>query len=87
MGGIGFLIPGLLAFVAIASLVAVDELFQIIQPEWFAFEGVVDVGAVVVILDVLGGGIFTGGAVVEEEHVGLHSLGVEDTGGQSEDGV
>ncbi len=46
-----------------------------------------DVGAVVAIANFFGAGVFGGFAVVEEENVCLYALGVEDAGGEAEDGV
>ena len=72
---------------ALAGAVAIDELAQVLKPEGAALQGMVDVGAVVVIPDLFGCSALVGGAVVEEEDVGLHSLSIEDARRQSQDGV
>lgn len=46
-----------------------------------------NVGAVIVHPNLFCPGVFAGGAVVEEENVGFDALGVEDAGGQTQDGV
>ena len=45
------------------------------------------VGAEVVDPEVFGPGLFAGFLALEEEDVGLHSLGVEDAGGEAQEGV
>ena len=47
----------------------------------------VDVGAVVIDPDLFGPGIFAGGLAVEEKDIGFDAIGVEDAGGEAEDGV
>ena len=46
-----------------------------------------DVGSVVVEPDVFGPGFFSGRFVVEEKDVGFNTVGVEDAGGEAENGV
>jgi hypothetical protein len=45
------------------------------------------VSAQVVNSELLGPGFLCGGFAIEEEDVGLDALGVEDTGGQTQQGV
>ena len=47
----------------------------------------VDVGAVVVDPDFFGQWVFAGGLAVEEEDIGFDAIGIEDTGGKTQDGV
>ena len=51
---------------------------------WIGFEREVHVGAQVVDPDFLGPGFFAPGFLVEEEHIGLDALGIEDAGRQAQ---
>lgn len=82
-----FGMPGFLPLLAVRRVVAVNELAEIFEAERLAFQGVVDVGPVVVVPDLLGRGTFARRPVVKKEDVRFHSLGVENAGGQTEDGV
>lgn len=86
-GGIFLGVPRFLPLVAVLRIVARDELGEIVEAERLPFQRVVDVGAVVVIPNLGRGGSFARGAVVEEEHVGLHAVGVEDARRQAQDGM
>lgn len=79
--------PGFLAEVSVQRMVAVDEIAQVVVAHRFLFERVVDVGAVVVVPDLGGLRVRAGGAVVEEDHIRLDALGVEDAGWQPQNGV
>ena len=71
----------------VERVVVGNELLQIVEAQRFLFEGVVDVGAIVVKPDLFSPRFLTGGVVVEEQHIGLDAVGVEDAGGQAQDGV
>ena len=68
---------------AVSRVVAADEVRQILETHGLLLQRVVDVGAVVVVPDLLSPGIRTGLTVIEEDYVGLDSLCVEDAGGLS----
>jgi len=85
--GEGLEAVGLLAVGAVLGVVAGDEIVEVAALEGAFLEGEVQVGAQVVDPELLGPGLFLGGLAVEEEDVGLDSLGVEDAGGQAQEGV
>ena len=76
--GIFFGVPRFFARVTIGRIVAGDEFREILHAHGPTFEGVMDVGAVIVIPDFFGPRRFRGGLVVEEEHVRLDTVGVKD---------
>ena len=80
-------VPRFLALVTIDRVVAIDEIAQIFQTQRLALERVVDIRPVVVIPNFLGRRFLASGTVVEEEHICLHPLGIEDARGQAKDGV
>lgn len=45
------------------------------------------VGSQIVEPDLPGPGFLTGGLTIKEDHIRLYALGIEDAGGESEDGV
>jgi len=63
------------------------EVFEVFGGEGVGFEGEVLVGSQVVDPEVFGPGLFAGGFALEEEDVGFDALGVEDAGGEAEEGV
>jgi hypothetical protein len=66
---------------------ASDEVVEVGPCEGVGFEGEVEVGAEVVDPEGPGSGGGAGGFAVEEEDVGLDAVGVEDAGGETEQGV
>jgi hypothetical protein len=82
-----FGVPGLFTGVAVGWLIARDEVGQVLEAHGVALEGVMDVGAVVVVPNLFGPGFFGGGLIIEEEDVGFNALGVEKPGGQAQDGM
>ena len=86
LGSIPF-VPGGLATLAIARVVALDEFRQVLVAHRLLFERVVDVGPVVVVPDLLRPRVRAGFPVVEENHVGLDALGIEHAGRQAQDRV
>ena len=68
----------------VARVVALDEVRQVLVAHRLLLERVVDVGAVVVVPDLLRPRVRAGFAVVEENHVGLDALGIEHAGGQAQ---
>ena len=68
-------------------MVARHEFVEVASLERLRLEGVVDVGAVVEDPELLGPGLLTGGLGVEEQDVCLDALGVEDAGGEPQQGV
>ena len=70
-----------------SSLVHGFEVFEVFIGQRIRLEREVLVGAQVVDPEVLSPGLFVGGFALKEEHVGLHALGVEDAGGQAQQGV
>ena len=83
LGRIPF-VPGGLAPVAVARVVALDEVRQVLVAHRLLLERVVDVGAVVVVPDHLRSRVRAGFAVVEENHVSLDALGMEHAGRQAQ---
>lgn len=73
-GAVG-LLPGTL-LLAVAEVIEVRALQRVLH------QRVVDARAIVVEPD-----LFRRLALLEEKHVGLHAIGIEDAGGQAEDGV
>ena len=67
--------------------VALFEVVEVFVGERVGLEGEVLVGAEVVDPEVFGPGLFAGFLALEEEDVGFDSLGVEDAGGQAQEGV
>ena len=65
---------------AILGMVAPDEVLQIGVAHRFGLEREVLVGAQVIDPQIFGPGFFASGSVVEEQYVGFHPLGVENTG-------
>ena len=63
------------------------EVVEVFVGERVGLEGEVLVGAEVVDPEILGPGLFAGFLALEEEDVGLHALGVEDAGGEAQEGV
>ncbi len=72
---------------AVGGVVAGHELSQVVAAERVGLEGEILVGAQVVDPQVFGPGGFAGGFALEEQHVGFDALGVEDAGGQAQQGV
>ena len=79
--------PRRFALVAVAGAVAVDKLVEVGAGHALRLEREVLVGAQVVDPDGLGPGVLCAGLAVEEEHVRLHALGVEDPGGEAQERV
>ena len=71
----------------VLRVVAVDEVRQILEAHRFFLQRMVNIGAVVVVPDLLRPGVRAGFVVVEEDHVGLDALRVEHAGRQAQDGV
>ena len=71
----------------VLRVVARDEIRQILEPHRLLLQRVVDVGAVIVVPDLFGPRVRAGFAVVEEDHIRLDAMGIEDAGGQAQDGV
>ena len=69
---------------AIARVVTLDEFRQVLVTHRLLLERVVDVGAVVVVPDLLRPRVRAGFAVVEENHVRLDALGIEHAGRQAQ---
>ena len=78
---------GLLALVAVLGAVAGHEVVEIGSGERVLLEGEVLLGTQVVDPQLLGPGLLGALAAAEEQHVGLHTLGVEDAGGQAQQRV
>ena len=78
---------GLAALVAIGGVVAADKVVEVGAGEGVGLEGEVLVGAQVVDPKRAGPGGLAGGLAIEEEDIGLHTLGVEDAGGEPKQGV
>ena len=78
---------GLLALLAGCRVVAGYEVVKVGTGERVGLEGEAPVGPQVVYPQVTRPRGLAGGLAVEEEHVGLHSLGVEHAGGQTQQGV
>ena len=78
---------GFAALVAIFGIVAADEVVQVGAGEGVGLQREVLVGAEVVDPERLGPWRFAGRLAVEEEDVGLDALGVEDAGGQPQQGM
>ena len=57
-------------------IIALDEIQQVLVPHGLLLERVVNVGAVVVVPDLFRPRVGACFAVVEEDHVGLDSLGL-----------
>ena len=64
-----------------------EEACQVLEADRFLFERVMNVGAVVVVPDLLGPRVRAGFVVIEENHVRLHTLGVKDARRQAQDRV
>ena len=73
--------------VPVLRVVAGDELVQVRALQRVRLQGEVLVGAQVVDPELLRPRRLAGGLAVEEQHVGLHALGVEDAGRQAQQGV
>ena len=69
---------------AIARVETLDEFRQVLVTHRLLLERVVDVGAVVVVPDLLRPRVRAGFPVVEENHVGLDPLGIEHAGRQTQ---
>ena len=78
---------GFLARMPVFGVVANDEILQVVEPQLAGLEGEVLVRAQVVEPHTLRMHPPILWRVVEEHHVGLHALGVEDAGGQPQNGV
>lgn len=81
------LAPGLVALIAVFRVVALDEVFQILIGHWVLFQGKVQIGPQIVEPDFLGLPLRAGGALIKEDYICLDAGLVEDSGGQSENGV
>src|ERR1019366_1411195 len=73
--------------VAVIRVVGADEIVQVATGEGVGLQGEVLVGAEIVDPQGACPGSLAGRLAVEEEHVGLDALGVEDAGGQAEQGM
>lgn len=71
----------------IGGVVAFDEIEKVFKLKRGGLEGVVYVGALVVTPHFFGCITFTGGAVVEEEDVGLQALRAKDAAREAENGM
>lgn len=76
-----FFVLGFLLFVMVGGVVIGDEVFEVFVVYGFFFEGMVDVGMVVVYLYFFCLGIRGGFVVFEKEDVCFDIVGVEDVGG------
>ena len=72
---------------AIGWVIALDEVGQVREAHGLFLQGVVNIGAVVVVPDFLCSQVFAGFVVIEKEHVRLYTIGVKNTGRQAENGV
>jgi len=72
---------------AALRIVAADEVLQILVLQGIGLEGEVLVGPQVVDPQLLRPGNLPGGPAVEEEHISLDPLGIEDARRQSQQGV
>ena len=70
---------------AVLRVVALDEFGEMLEAQRLLFQRVVNVGAIVVIPDLLCPRVFAGLVVVEEDHVGFHALCVKNAGRQAQD--
>ena len=68
-------------------MVARDEVVEVGALQWVFFEREVFVGAEIVDPELFGPRLFLRRLAVEEKHVRLHALGVEDAGGQAQERV
>ncbi len=73
---------GLAAGGEVVGIVAADEVVEVMALHRARGEGVLDAGAVVVVPHGVGRA-----SALEEEHIGLDALGVEDARGEAQDGV
>jgi len=78
---------GFLPIVAVLRIVAVEEVLQVLERHRIPLEGEVLVGPEVVDPERLRPRRLTGGLAVEEKHIGLHPLGVEDARRKAEESV
>ena len=85
--GCVLLVPGRLALVPVLRVVAADEIRQVLIAHRLLLQRVVNIGAVVVVPDLLRPGIRAGFAVIEEDHIGLDPLRVEHAGRKTQNGV
>lgn len=76
--GVGLWLPGFGALVAILVFVERYKLPEVYELMRVLFEGVVDIGAVVVRPDGLGPGVLAAGFFVDGDHNGLYAVGVEN---------
>lgn len=75
------------ALVTVFRVVAGDEIPQVLQLERAGFQGEMFVGAQIVEPDSLSVDLSVLGLSVKKHYVGLHALGLKDTGGKAQDGV
>jgi len=74
----------LLAVVAVLRIVGGDEVIEVAPFEGILFEGEMLVRPQIIDPELLGPRLFLCGLTVEEKDIRLHSLGVEDPGGESQ---
>ena len=67
--------------------IALHEVVQVLPLERIGLEREVHVGAQVVNPELAGPRGLTGRLLVEEQHVSLHALGIEQSGGQAQQSV
>jgi hypothetical protein len=79
--------PRWFSVLAILWIVGSDEVVEVAALQWVFLEREMFVGAQIVDPELLCPGFLRGGFAVEEEDVGLDALGVEDAGGQTQQGV
>jgi hypothetical protein len=75
------------AAVAVLGVVAGHEIVQVGSLEWVRLQCEVHVRPQVIHPQLLGPGFFLGGFGIEKQHVGFDALGVENAGGQAQQGV
>ena len=81
------LVPRCLTLVPVLRVVTAGEIRQVLEAHRFLLQRVVNVGAVVVVPDLLRPGARAGLAVIEEDHISLNPLRVEHAGRQAQDDV
>lgn len=81
------LAPARSALMAVGRIVEGDELVQVRTLERVGLEGEMHVGAQVIDPELLGPRLFAGRLLVEEDDVRLDPLGVEQAGGEAQQGV
>ncbi len=79
--------PGFFALVDILRAIALDKISQILKTHGLALERVMDIGAVIVKPHLFGPWLGTRWLVIKKQHIRLYTLGIKNTGGQTQDGM